>query len=38
VTANARRGLGRVHLLTHAISTIKGATAAGGNRIVAVDI
>ena len=38
VTANARRGLGRVHLLTHAISTIKSATAAGGNRIVAVDI
>ena len=38
VTANARRGLGRVHLLTHAISTIKGAAAAGGNRVVAVDI
>jgi PleD family two-component response regulator len=38
VTANARRGLGRVHLLTHAISTIKGVTAAGGNRVVAIDI
>jgi phosphoserine phosphatase RsbU/P len=38
VTANARRGLGRVHLLTHAISTIKDAAAAGGNRVVAVDI
>jgi PleD family two-component response regulator len=38
VTGNARRGLGRVHLLTHAISTIKGVTAAGGNRVVAVDI
>lgn len=38
VTANARRGLGRVHLLTHAISTIKEAAAAGGNRVVAVNI
>jgi len=38
VTGTARRGLGRVHLLTHAISTIKSATAAGGNRVVAVDV
>ena len=38
VTGTARRGLGRVHLLTHAISTIKGIAAAGGNRVVAVDI
>jgi len=33
-----RRGIGRVHLLTHAISTIKGAVTAGGNQVVAVDI
>jgi PleD family two-component response regulator len=38
VTASARRGLNRVHLLTHAISTIKDASAAGGNRVVTVDI
>ena len=38
VTGHARRGLGRVHLLTHAISTIKGVAAAGGNRVIAVDI
>lgn len=38
VTANARRGLGRVHLLSHAISTIKDVAAHGGNRVVAVDI
>src|SRR5262249_5788589 len=38
ITGTARRGLGRVHLLTHAIQTIKNATAAGGNRVVAVDI
>ena len=38
VTANARRGLGRIHLLTHAISTINDVAADGGNRVVAVDI
>ena len=38
VTGSVRRGIGRVHLLTHAISTIKGAVTAGGNQVVAVDI
>lgn len=38
VTGSVHRGIGRVHLLTHAISTIKGAVTAGGNKVVAVNI
>lgn len=38
VSGRVRRGIGRVHLLTHAISTIKGAVTSGGNQVVAVDI
>jgi PleD family two-component response regulator len=38
VSGSVRRGIGRVHLLTHAISTIKGAMTSGGNQVVAVDI
>jgi sigma-B regulation protein RsbU (phosphoserine phosphatase) len=38
VTGSVRRGIGRVHLLTHAISTIKGSVTTGGNQVVAVNI
>jgi PleD family two-component response regulator len=38
VTGCAHRGIARVHLLTRALSTIKDATTAGGNRVVAVNM
>jgi PleD family two-component response regulator len=38
VTGRVRRGVDRIHLLTHAISTVQGAAAAGGNRVVSVNV
>jgi GGDEF domain-containing protein len=35
VTGHVRRGVDRVHLLTRAVSSVEGAMAAGGNRVVA---
>jgi PleD family two-component response regulator len=37
VSGRVRRGIDRAHLLTRAISNVKTATAAGGNRVVAID-
>lgn len=38
VTGRVRRGIGRVHLLTAALSMVNDAATAGGNRVVAVNL
>lgn len=38
VSGRARRGAERAQLLTHAISTIKGAVTSGGNRVFALNV
>jgi phosphoserine phosphatase RsbU/P len=38
VTGHVKRGIDRIYLLTHAISKVKDAIAAGGNRVLALSI